>query len=120
MESALKRKDGEKKFDLLCQVVAHILILPHSDADEERIFSTVRKNKTTFRPNLSLRSDLYRSSFSTVCLFPYFYNYTYIYLVLTVFSIPVHSYTLQCISSHPDEIKLITNLCNILSLLEGS
>ena len=31
-----------------------VLILPHSNASEERIFSMVTKNKTTFRSNLKL------------------------------------------------------------------
>ena len=29
-----------------------VLTIPHSNADEERLFSMVRKNKTAFRPNL--------------------------------------------------------------------
>ena len=29
-----------------------VLTIPHSNAEEERLFSMVRKNKTAFRPNL--------------------------------------------------------------------
>lgn len=36
-------------FNLLFEVVKYILLLPHSNAGEERIFSTVTKNKTKFR-----------------------------------------------------------------------
>jgi hypothetical protein len=31
-----------------------ILVIPHSNADSERIFSQVRKNRTEIRPNLSV------------------------------------------------------------------
>ena len=41
------------KFNLLFEVVKYVLVLPHSNAEEERVFSTVAKNKTTFRSNLS-------------------------------------------------------------------
>lgn len=55
-----KQKDvnGKKKFGLLSLVAKVVLTLPHSNADEERIFSLVRKNKTMFRPNLSLDKTL--------------------------------------------------------------
>ena len=49
----LEQADGAKKFNLLFEVVKYIIVLPHSNAEDERIFSTVKKNKTTFRPNLS-------------------------------------------------------------------
>ena len=35
-----------------------VLIIPHSNAEEERIFSMVRKNKTSFRPNLDPNGTL--------------------------------------------------------------
>ena len=40
---SIKRQDGQPKFDLLFEVAKHILLLPHSNAEEERIFSTVKK-----------------------------------------------------------------------------
>ena len=50
--------DGKKKFGLLAPIAKLVLTLPHSNADEERVFSIVRKNKTIFRPNLSLDTTL--------------------------------------------------------------
>ncbi|XP_041348870.1 uncharacterized protein LOC121368275 [Gigantopelta aegis] len=44
---------GNPKYGLLTNVMKQILVIPHSNADSERIFSTVRKNRTEFRPNLS-------------------------------------------------------------------
>ena len=50
--------DGKKKFGLLAPIAKLVLTLPHSNADEEQVFSLVRKNKTVFRPNLSLDTTL--------------------------------------------------------------
>ena len=50
----------------LFQVTKLILVLPHSNAGEERVFSMVRKNKTTFRSSLSMEGTL--SSILTVKL----------------------------------------------------
>lgn len=41
--------------DLLANVAC---LVPHSNAQEERVFSMVRKNKTAFRPNLHLDATL--------------------------------------------------------------
>ena len=38
--------------------IAMVLVIPHSNAGEERIFSIVRKNKTKFRSRLELRRSL--------------------------------------------------------------
>ena len=54
----LKQEDGIAKFDLLFEVAKHILVLPHSNAEEERVFSTVSKNKTKFRASLSNKTTL--------------------------------------------------------------
>jgi len=35
-----------------------VLTLPHSNAEEERVFSMVIKNKTSFRPNLGMAGTL--------------------------------------------------------------
>ena len=45
------------RFDLF-EVAKYILLLPHSNAEEERIFSTVTKNKTKFRASLSNERSL--------------------------------------------------------------
>ena len=36
----------------MSKVAKLILVIPHSNAEEERVFSLVWKNKTCFRPNL--------------------------------------------------------------------
>ena len=46
------------RFNLLFDVVKYILLLPHSNAEEERIFSMVAKNKTKFRASLSNKMSL--------------------------------------------------------------
>ena len=45
-----KMKDciGKHNFDILFNVVKLVLVLIHSNASKERVFSTARKNKTTF------------------------------------------------------------------------
>lgn len=45
-------------FDLLFEIARYVLVLPHSNAEEERIFSTVAKNKTDFRACLSNKTTL--------------------------------------------------------------
>lgn len=56
--SNLKSSDGMKWFKMLSQIALLTLIVPHSNADEERVFSMVRKNKTPFRPSLGLDTTL--------------------------------------------------------------
>ena len=45
-------------FMRLCKVVRLILTIPHSNAEEERGFSIVRRNKTCFRPRLDPEETL--------------------------------------------------------------
>ena len=45
-------------FPRLWKVVRLILTIPHSNAEEERVFSIVRKNKTCFRPRLDPEETL--------------------------------------------------------------
>ena len=42
------------KYGLLAHVMLGILVIPHSNADSERIFSSVRRNQTEFRPNIGV------------------------------------------------------------------
>ena len=49
--------DGPR-FNLMFEVASHILLLPHSNPGEERVFTTVAKNKTKFRLNLSNKLSL--------------------------------------------------------------
>ena len=50
--------EGKLRYPLLSRVARAVLILPHSNAEEERVFSLVTKNKTNFRPNLALDGTL--------------------------------------------------------------
>ena len=56
--STAKNPDGTIRFKRLSSVARIVLILPHSNAEEERVFSMVTKNKTAFRPNLKLDGTL--------------------------------------------------------------
>ena len=58
--------DGTLAFDKLAKVALLVLVLPHSNAEEERVFSLVTKNKTKFRPSLKLDGTL--SSILTIKL----------------------------------------------------
>lgn len=64
--STLKSCDGTLKFPKLSKVAKLVLVLPHSNAEEERVFSMVTKIKTAFRPSLKLDGTL--SSIITVKL----------------------------------------------------
>ena len=64
--SSLKNPDGSLKFPKLSQIALLILVIPHSNAEEEKVFSMINKNKTKFRPNLKLDGTL--SSILTVKL----------------------------------------------------
>lgn len=56
--STLKSGDGRLRFTRLSKVAMLILTIPHSNAEEERVFSMVRKNKTPFRSSLGLDKTL--------------------------------------------------------------
>lgn len=44
--------NGAKKFIALPKLILSLLLVPHSNANSERVFSLVRKNQTDFRPTL--------------------------------------------------------------------
>lgn len=48
----LKDNNGVLKYRNLAQVMKGVLVIPHRNADCERVFSLVRKHSTDFRPNL--------------------------------------------------------------------
>ena len=50
--SSLKYPDNSLRFPRLTNIGKVVLTIPHSNAEEERLFSMVRKNKAAFRPNL--------------------------------------------------------------------
>ena len=56
--STLKDWIGCPRFPKLTKVAKLILVIPHSSAKEEHVFSLVWKNKTCFRPNLDTDESL--------------------------------------------------------------
>ena len=50
--SSMKRPDGQKRFPKLSTIAFLVLTIPYSNAEEERVFSIIRQNRTSFRPNL--------------------------------------------------------------------
>lgn len=46
------------RFPRLLQVDKSVLVIPHSNASGERIFSKVHKNKTPFQPSLGIDKTL--------------------------------------------------------------
>ena len=57
-ELGKKFPDGTFQFSHLSKVAKLVLVIPNSNAEEERVFSMVTKNKTAFRPNLKLDGTL--------------------------------------------------------------
>ena len=56
--NTLKNIDGKLIFEWLAKVALLVLTIPHSNAQEERVFSLVTKNKIKFRPSLKLDGTL--------------------------------------------------------------
>ncbi len=56
--TTLKHPDGSTVFNKLPKVALLVLTLPHSNAEEERVFSMVSKNKTKFRGSLQMDGSL--------------------------------------------------------------
>lgn len=54
----MKHPDGTSMFSKLVNVALLVLTLPHSNAEEEWVFSLITKNMTKFRPNLKLDGTL--------------------------------------------------------------
>ena len=47
---------GNDQFDLLLKVSKLVLVVAHSNASEERVFSMVKKNKTPFRASMGFNA----------------------------------------------------------------
>ena len=56
MMQQMKNGIGQPQYATLCSVMLGILVLFHSNADCERIFSFVTKTKTAFRPSMSTKT----------------------------------------------------------------
>uniref|UniRef100_A0A1X7TWU2 HAT C-terminal dimerisation domain-containing protein n=1 Tax=Amphimedon queenslandica TaxID=400682 RepID=A0A1X7TWU2_AMPQE len=55
---SVKSLDGTFLYGRLAKVAQLVLVIPHSNAEEERVFSLITKNKTSFRPSLMLDGTL--------------------------------------------------------------
>ena len=53
LDEAWHALSKDTRFDLLSHVMLNIMVLPHGNAESERVFAVVRKNSTVFRPNAS-------------------------------------------------------------------
>lgn len=56
--SGMKNLDGSLKFGLLSSVAKLVLVIPHSNAGEERVFSLIKQNKTPSRSSLHVNGTL--------------------------------------------------------------
>ena len=56
--STVKTPDSSFCFNQLSRVAQLVLLIPHSNATEERIFSMVHKNKAAFCPSLDPKGTL--------------------------------------------------------------
>ena len=56
--SSMKRPDGQKRFPTLSRITFLLLAITHSNAEEDRVFSMILQNKTSFRPNLDEQETL--------------------------------------------------------------
>ncbi len=54
----MKGLDGQKRFSRLSKIALLVLTIPHSNAEEERVFSMIRQNKTSFRSSLDEQETL--------------------------------------------------------------
>ena len=52
----MKNCIGKYQFDLLFKLAKLVLVLCHSNASEERVFSMVKKNKTPFRASMGFNT----------------------------------------------------------------
>lgn len=64
--SSVRLPDGSLCFPRLLKIAKLVLVIPHSNAEEERLLSLVRKNKTAFRLTLDPKGTL--SSILTIKL----------------------------------------------------
>ena len=51
--ASMKMPDSALRFPCLSRIALLVLTIPHSNAEEGRLFLVVRKNKTTFHSSLN-------------------------------------------------------------------
>ena len=56
--SGMKSLDSSLRFKLLSKLGRLVLVIPHSNAGEERMFSLIRENKSPGRSNLDAKGTL--------------------------------------------------------------
>ena len=54
----MKAPDSTLRFNRLCQIAKLVMVIPHSNAQEEHVFSMIRKNMTSFRPSLDPKGSI--------------------------------------------------------------
>ena len=54
----LKNNGGTLAFELLSKVAKVVLVIPHSNAGEEHVFSLIKQNKTPIRSSLGINGTL--------------------------------------------------------------
>ena len=54
----MKNVDSSQRFEMLSTVARLVLVIPHSNAGEERVFSLIKQNKTPGRSSLEANGTL--------------------------------------------------------------
>ena len=62
-----------------------VLLILHSNTQEERIFSMVCKNKTAFRPNLDPKGTLSIYLYIYISIYLYIYISIYLYIYISIY-----------------------------------
>ena len=58
--SGVKIVDSSLRFELLSSVARLVLVIPHSNAGEERVFSLIKQNRTPIRSSLNANGPCHR------------------------------------------------------------
>ena len=56
--ASIKNADGSLRFWLLSKLARLILVIPHNNAGEERVFNLIKQNRTPTRSSLSTNGSL--------------------------------------------------------------
>ena len=56
--SGVNNVDSSLRFELLSSVARLVLVIPHSNAGEERVFSLIKQNRTPIRSSVNANGTL--------------------------------------------------------------
>ena len=56
--SEIKNVDGSPRYQLLSKIARLVIVIPHSNAGEERVFNLIKQNKTITRSSLNTNGTL--------------------------------------------------------------